>query len=634
MIKEERINRKKAILRVKNNLSRLDNSNKTIKDIFDISFSRGNFTIFNVLNSYSFDEISYDEAREKIKSFAAYFQDKIPEDTKYVGIYLNNSAEWVYTFYGLLMGGYIPVLLSTSNDSLSNNYVLKTLKIEYIISDKKFDEYKTINPFEIKKSKKVKERWADEIVLITSGTTGNPKIVFYDGHQLSEQIKNAGNILLNNPLISSSYKGYLKQLAILPFYHIFGLVAVFIWFTFFNTTIVIPMNLSPIAIRQACLLTKVTHVFAVPLFWRTVTNEINKFCEQNDLSKKFNKGIELSIKIQKMCPKKGPSISRKIFKKYLGDILGDSIRFCINGGAFLDPNSFKTINGLGYVLVNGYGSTETGITSLCSSKTIEDRLSNSIGLPFDTVEYKISEQDGQNHLLVKGASLAHKIILPDGNVIENKDNYIDTLDIVTFDSVYHLSGRADEMTILNNGQNFSLPLLEQMFSLPLADDFVLIKRKENDGFNLLISYKKKIKNEDIAKEINTLIKENKFALIKNIFITYEKFPKSNELKVKRNVVEQRFYDSMSYFKYDESLKDKKIDESISKEVLDKVIGIFSKILCVEEIKPESDFYIDLGGDSLKHFALLSSLSEEFKVNLEYDPAIRTPGDFARMIEGL
>ena len=51
-------------------------------------------------------------------------------------------------------------------------------------------------------------------------------VCFYSGKELSEQVLCARSIVRECPRIADHYKDELKQLAFLPFYHIFGLIAV------------------------------------------------------------------------------------------------------------------------------------------------------------------------------------------------------------------------------------------------------------------------------------------------------------------------------------------------------------------------------------------------------------------------
>jgi acyl-CoA synthetase (AMP-forming)/AMP-acid ligase II len=76
--------------------------------------------------------------------------------------------------------------------------------------------------------------------------------------------------------MASMYNGSIKQLAFLPFYHIFGLFAVYYWFAFFGRTFVFLKDYSPDTIARTCRRHEVTHIFAVPLLWHTVEEKIQK----------------------------------------------------------------------------------------------------------------------------------------------------------------------------------------------------------------------------------------------------------------------------------------------------------------------------------------------------------------------
>ena len=72
----------------------------------------------------------------------------------------------------------------------------------------------------------------------SSGTTGTPKIIIYDGNAISEQILLSGDIVKINPTIKNDKRLNIRLIAFLPFYHIFGLMATFLWFFFFGRTFI------------------------------------------------------------------------------------------------------------------------------------------------------------------------------------------------------------------------------------------------------------------------------------------------------------------------------------------------------------------------------------------------------------
>ena len=134
--------------------------------------------------------VTYGEVRNQVERFANHFQKTIGEDSKYVGLLLENCPEWVSSFYGLLMAGYIPVLLSTAASNEENIEILEQLHCKFAVSNKDI-AIKTINPFEISEERSISIdnlKWEDGVVLVTSGTSGKSKIYLYTGKELSNQL--------------------------------------------------------------------------------------------------------------------------------------------------------------------------------------------------------------------------------------------------------------------------------------------------------------------------------------------------------------------------------------------------------------------------------------------------------------
>jgi|LSQX01.2.fsa_nt_gb long-subunit acyl-CoA synthetase (AMP-forming)/acyl carrier protein len=636
MIKEEKINRRKALSRVFGNLKLLEESNMTIKDIFYISFSRDNFTMFNVLHGGGYKNYTYGNVKKNIHKCANYFY-SCNHINKYVGLLMDNSPLWVSCFYGLLESGHIPVLLSTKNSVEDIMFVCDSLNINTIISDRaNIQSVDIINPFNLDLetlSDKPLDIWEDNVVFLTSGTSGQLKIINYSGLELSEQIKNASTIVKNNKLITKSFKGYLKHLVILPFYHVFGFIAVFLWFSFFNVTFVLPINLSNKAIQQACILTHPTHIFAVPLFWEKLSNEIDSYAEKMNLSKKLNKAISLSYNIQNHFPLLGNWVARNIiFSTQLRNILGKSIKFCISGGSFIKSETLRKINCIGYYLFNGYGSTETGITSFCFSKEISKRVSGSIGSPFSSIVYNLVPIDKNYELCVSGKSVARSIFT-NGHFIDT--NYIvNTNDVVRkLKDDFYLIGRSDEIIVGENGENYSIPSLEAQFKFSYASDYLIFYSKEKHYFILLISYSKTVLSAQINSELNALEDKATKLQINEIYYCFNSFPKANEIKIKRNQVIDSFYSTnKNFILFDSSNTDESNSSGINDEVLQKIICLFIEHFNNQNINADSHFYRELGGDSLGYVTLLNNIQLSFNVDIDLTSAIpQTPAEFALVV---
>lgn len=638
MIKEERINHKVAIKRVENNILKLKNSPQTLRSIYDIIFSHPSYTFINQMTSYGYDEVTYGKADIKCRLFAYLFKENIDINEKYIGLLLENSKEWIYSFFGLLISGFIPVLFSTSFKKEELDYVINKLNIKTIITNKEIDGLKTINPFEpIFRENKAQieslDNFSNEIAFLSSGSTGLPKIVFYNGEEICSQLYDARDVLYNTKGIDASYKGYFKHLVVLPFFHVFGLICVLLWFSFFNVCFVLPLNLNPKSIRQACLLANPTHIFAVPLFYETIVKSIYLKLDTDKKKKKFEKALSLSYKLQKTFGLFGTGFVRDhLFKKYLSLILGTSIRFMITGGSFIKEDTLRVINLLGYPLVNGYGSTEVGIVSLSSSSSISDRMSSSIGKPFDSISFKIEN----NHLLVSSKSSSSHIITPQDELFISKPTYIDTLDNASIvNDKYYLLGRSDEIVIKENGENISLPQIEKELLIPSSKEFVLVKMP-NDEIYLVASFDKLLDPALCAKELKEALNNSYSKYITKVLYTTIDLPKANEIKYKRHELSKLIEGSPNDFIPLSELNEKSsvIKENVSNGILNGVIDVFTKFFNDKEVNENSHFYNDLGGDSLHYFMLLNEIEEKFNIEIMLDSSNPpyTPNEFLFQIE--
>ena len=77
------------------------------------------------------------------------------------------------------------------------------------------------------------KEFENEIALSTSATSLKETICFYSGEKMTNQLLNTKAVLKENKRVSTFYNGEIKLLTFLPLYHIFGLVAVYFWFSYY-----------------------------------------------------------------------------------------------------------------------------------------------------------------------------------------------------------------------------------------------------------------------------------------------------------------------------------------------------------------------------------------------------------------
>ena len=619
----------------------LENSDMTLEAIYNVMFSNKKYYFAEENNGYRITKYTYGDVDKKIKD-VAYSINKLYPDIKdeYIGVSIDTSINWIYVFWGIILSNNKPFLINLRHPKELTNELLNDLNVKYLIgNDLGYNgtliELSSLN--EVAPSD-YKFNFSNELCLSTSATTLKRKIIFYTGLELSNQVLNVKFVLKNNKQVKKHYKNQIKLLVFLPLYHIFGLIAVYIWFCFFGRTLVFLKDYSSNTILNTIKMHKVTHIFSVPLFWHSIEKEIIKEVEKKPkkIQDKFYNGMDKAINIQKKFPNLGLRLSKKGYKDVVDNLFGRQVKFLISGGSYIKDSTMKLINALGYPLYNGYGMSEIGITSV-ELGNVCDRLKNGIGKPMPSVEYKIID----DILYVKGKSISHKIMI--NKEVTIVDDYFKTNDIVKKDSDdrYYILGRLDDLYISSNGENISPDEIEKILNLENVENYSVVEYNKN--LSLIIQIKKYLTNkmkEDInnkvLEEVNKL--DNSLKPTK-IYYTFDSLMNENQIKVSRkyllNKLDNKEVELLEYASI-KTNNDENID--VDKNILDKVIEIMARLLNknIEDVKPDSNFFFDLGGTSLDYYNLISEITTEFKIEIKLDnnSSFYTPLSISKMIEGL
>lgn len=620
---------------IRNNIKLLNESNNTFEDIFNIIHSNKDKVFCELTDGYRIKKITYSEMKEQAIKMACYFKNKLNgiKDNSFIGLMMENSPLWVSSFWGLLMSGYKPMLLNVRLGVKLNQNVIDILDIKKVFSDKEYDlncEVINLNNETINENYEINQKfnWANEIALSTSATTLNVKICVYTGLDISYQMKNTKRIVKDNSMIKKHYKGSLKIMAFLPFYHVFGLIATYFWFSFFGRTIVFLKDYANDTITKTARKHKVTHIFAVPMVWNTICKTILREVSLKDekTQKKFYKGIKLSNKLQNICPKFGLWFAKKAMNEVQEKVFGNSIKFMITGGGYIPAQTLEIINGIGYPLYNGYGMSEIGITSVELRKKSKYRLLGTIGKPFESVEYKVENEN----LFVKGKSICSKIITKDNEIAINHDEWFKTNDLTKQDKkgYYYILGRNDDVVISSNGEKINPDLIEKNISFMNIQRFCVLGLEENNVNKLTLVLEipnnvSILKKQKIIKEIEDNIevfKKSGFN-IEKIFLTTDKIAADTAIKVSRSILIKKIKDkdvtliSLNDFKNNNNVN----DDIINEEIYNDVIEVFSEVLGTnkESIESNAHFIFDLGGSSLEYLTLLIKLKEKFEMDFNF-----------------
>lgn len=628
---------------IKQKISNLENSKYTFESLYKIIHDNENRIFCEYIDNYKIKYITYNECDKYCKQTAEYLNKTVTDKKhSYIGIMMDNSLEWITSFWGLLMCGYKPLLL---NDRLPESLLIDVcnrLEVNTILISNKTKKASlkakkiVINFNDLKDYKELKKsEWENEIALTTTATSLNIKICIYTGKEFTYQVLNSKSIVKKNSMIKEHYNGSLKLLTFLPFYHIFGLVATYFWFSIFGRTFVFLNNYAPDTILNTVKRHKVTHIFAVPMLWHTVYNEIVKEINRKDekTKKKFSKGIELSIKLQTIMPRLGKKIASQLFREVQNATFGDSIKFMISGGGYINKNALKTINAIGYPLYVGYGMSEIGITSVELRKKAKYRVLGSIGKPFDSVEYLIED----NILKVRGKSICSKIITPDKKILINHEEFFTTNDIAIQDKnkSYYIEGRKDDVFIDENGEKINPDYIESNINFKNINSYSIL---EYDKKLTLIVKIDKNTNEVIIKKILLEIDEllKKVSLIKKVYFTYEELVPPTAIKVSRTLLLKNISDKkVNLLPLDNfnKIKNKSFSE-YENDIKETVRETIANILNIPDnkVKDNSHFIFDLGGTSLTYLSLLVELEKIYDIKFNFtDKSCSTLQEFSEYI---
>lgn len=628
---------------LKYNRIALEDSDKSLRDIFEIMFnSKGNI-LCEGNDGFKTYKYTYGDIYNRIISVANGIHTKVGAKHKYIALEIENSADWIVAFWAILMSGNKPYLVNLRYPQHLTANILKTLEIEHIIcaKDSSFEgTVLRVADLEIGGEKLPADIFEDEIAFSSSATSMNEVICFFNGESIAEQILNFKSIVKESPRIAKHYKGELKQLAFLPFYHIFGLFAVYFWFTFFGRTLVFLKDYSADTILNTCRRHKVTHIFAIPMLWHTVEKQVLRNVSEKDekTRKKFYNGLKTMTAVQNIFPSFGAALAKKMMSEVTDKLFGDSLLFCINGGSYLRDSAIELFNGLGYCMHNGYGMSEIGITSVELRSKPSKRNLNSIGHPFDSVEYKL---DDAGILSVKGTSLCQRKLVNGEEIIV--DGWFNTGDImVVKDDHYFISGRKGDVVIGENGENINPDTIEKNFIINNAQMFSVLGIEGENGQELAIVIQispyatnnilNEIKNK--VYEINSTIPAT--MAIKKFYFTKDELAPPTAVKVSRTQLLKKIADKeVTLTPFNEMILGDDSNPENS-PLLNEICKIIAETLNIslDSVKPDSHIFFDLEATSIQYFSILSALSEKFSVS-GYDKNDKyryTPREISEYIE--
>ena len=410
-------------------------------------------------------------------------------------------------------------------------------------------------------------------IIYTSGTTGEPKGVMLTHENF---VSNVTSISRGLPIRSSD-----RSLAVLPLSHIFERT---VFYVLCSNGVSINYCASFDQLASHLQEVKPTIMTAVPRLFEQVYHKIVKkgkaaggwktrlFDWALGVGQEYWEAKDTHESVSPALAAKHALASRLVFSKWRAAV-GGSLRFFVSGGAPLSKKLSYAFWAAGIPILQGYGMTEACI--VCANRP-EDNKVGSIGRPFEGIEMKIAERDGE--ILIRGKNVMQgyynnpeetaKVLDADGYYHTGDVGYEDA------DGHYYITDRIKDLFKLSNGKYvaplqvesllkqsplISQPVVvgsgrKQVGALIVPDWEALKESLREEGIAAAGSREELCDNPHVVKRVQRdaveLTRElNDYERVKRVYLlprefSIDKGEMTPTLKIKRGVIDEKYEEAI------------------------------------------------------------------------------------------
>jgi len=264
--------------------------------------------------------------------------------------------------------------------------------------------------------------------------------------------------------------------------------------------------------------------------------------------------------------------SKLVFSKWRAGV-GGRIRFFVSGGAPLSKKLTNAFWAAGIPILQGYGMTEACVT--CANRPDDSKV-GSIGTPFEGIEMKIAESDGE--ILVRGKNVMRGYLnKPEETAkVIDEDGFYHTGDVGYEDADGHffITDRKKDLFKLSNGKYVAPQQVEsllkqsalvsqvvvvgsgrkQVGALIVPDWETLKQTLKEEGINADGTREELCENPYVVKRVQRDAGEftremNDYERVKKVYLlprefSIDKGEMTPTLKIKRGVIDEKYEEAI------------------------------------------------------------------------------------------
>ncbi|NWG13282.1 MAG: AMP-binding protein [Acidobacteria bacterium] len=587
---------------------------------------RGSETAYVFRRGYRTERWSYGAVARSARQFARLIEARGVEMGDRILLWGDNCAEWVVAFLGGILRGavIVPMDRITSPDFAARVCAGVNARL-CVCSRELLASFRGAPALVLEDLAALTAPQSDDLyepprltrnspiqIIFTSGTTAEPKGV----------VISHGNVLANLEPLESEIGRYLKYerlfhplrfLNLVPLSHVFGqFMGVFVP-QLLGAVVVFHDSLNPSEIVRVVRQERVSVLVGVPRLLDSLKNKIERDIDD------AGKGGWFRFQLQAAD---GEHFLRRWWRfREIHRRFGWKFWALISGGAALDPKTESFWNRLGFLVIQGYGLTET--TALVSVNHPLKIGKGSIGKTLPGLEMKLA---ANGEILVRGESVASGYF--DGHELKpvaGEEGWFHTGDVGELDANGNLyfKGRKKDVIVNPEGMNIYPEDLEAALKKQseVRDCVVLgIEREGNAEPCAVLILRDHACDADAAvRRANESLAQ--YQHVRRWFIWPEEdFPRTATQKPKMAVIRD--------FVRSRAGGPAAAQTGGLAELLSRITGRPPGVL-----SPDTKLAADLDLSSLERVELLSALEDRYQVDLNESrfSAATTVGDLERML---